>query len=209
MEPFQKHVTGHQHLKICKETGKIATEYCKDIEEKTVLQQPDKEKNASWKTSAGGKYNTITETCNVHKKPEEKAVEEKNENNKNKEKNENDKQDSQDENVKVPTVEGLTESAAKELLSYYSLKCSVKYKEDDGTEGIVIKQSRESGVVVPKNTEIEITVRKKKTENKEASTNNTTENKTIENKTTENKTTEDKTTENKTTENKTIEKNEN
>ena len=65
-EQFQKHATGHQHIKVCKETGKIATEFCKDIEEKTVLQQPDKEKNATWKTSAGGKYNTITETCNVH-----------------------------------------------------------------------------------------------------------------------------------------------
>ena len=200
-EQFQKHATGHQHIKVCKETGKIATEFCKDIEEKTVLQQPDKEKNATWKTSAGGKYNTITETCNVHTKPEEKQNEE---NNKNKN---NNNQNSQDENVKVPTTEGLTESAAKELLNYYNLKCIVKYKEEDGTEGIVIKQSRDSGVIVPKNTEIEITVRKKKSEVKENKTtdNKTTENKVTENKTTDNKTTDNKITENKTTENKTTE----
>ena len=198
-ELFQKHATGHQHIKVCKETGKIATEFCKDIEEKTVLQQPDKEKNATWKTSSGGKYNTITETCNIHTKPEEKQNEEKNDS-----KEENNNQNSQDENVKVPTTEGLTESAAKELLSYYNLKCIVKYKEEDGTEGIVIKQSRDSGVIVPKNTEIEITVRKKKSEIKESTQNKTTDNKTTDNKTIENKTTENKTTENKTTENKTV-----
>lgn len=190
--------TGHQHIKICKETGKLATEYCKDVEERTVLKQPDKEKDASWKTSAGGKYSTITETCNVHTKPEQTPNEENNGNN---EKNENKQQESKDDNVKVPTVEGLTESAAKELLSYYSLKCIVKYKEEDGTEGIVIKQSRNSGVIVPKNTEIEITVRKKKTVNKENEQNKQTENKTTENKEAENKTTENKGTENKTTEN--------
>ena len=155
---------GHQHIKICKETGKLSTEYCKDVEEKTVLQPPEKEKNATWKTSSGNKYNTVTENCDVHKKPEDNKNNENNNQDKEKTAENNNQQQSQDDNVKVPTVEGLTESAAKELLNYYNLKCTVIYVESKDNIGIVTKQDRASGVVVPKNTVVTITVNKKKEE---------------------------------------------
>ena len=153
--------TGHQHITVCKETGKIATEFCKDTEDRYVLQQPDKEKNATWKTSSGGKYNTITETCDIHTQAEEAQNGENNEQQENSEPNNS--QEQQDDNVKVPNVIGLTESAAKELLSYYNLKCSVQYIENDNNEGLVSEQDRNSGVVVSKNTTVTIKVNKKKT----------------------------------------------
>ena len=58
-------------LTICKETGKIANEYCKDVEEKTYLVKPQKENTNLWSTNAGDKYNIPTETCDVHKAPEQ------------------------------------------------------------------------------------------------------------------------------------------
>lgn len=179
---------GHQHIKVCKETGKLATEFCKDVEERTVLQPPEKEKNATWKTSAGNKYNTVTENCDVHKKTEDKPNNENN--NQDKQNNQNggnpqNQQQSQDNNVKVPKVVGLTESAAKELLSYYSLKCNVVYVENNDSIGLVSKQDRASGVVVPKNTVVTITVNKKKEEktDTEQKTNTNTEQNTTTNTT--------------------------
>ena len=169
--------TGHEHIKICKESGKIATEYCKDIEEKAVLQPPEKEKNPTWRTSIGSKYNTITETCDIHTKPEEEQSTENNQNSENPQQ----QTDVQDDNVKVPTVEGLTESAAKELLSYYNLKCTVKYTESNDNDGLVTKQDKESGVIVPKNTTITITVNKKKNETPKTENENKSENKKKEN----------------------------
>lgn len=158
---------GHQHLKICKESGKIATEFCKDVEDKYILQQPEKEKNATWKTSAGEKYSTITETCDIHtkeKQEQQENAEDNNQDGNNKDKNEI---NSQDENVKVPNVVGLTEEAGKKLLEFYNLKYSIQNSENKNKEaGTILSQSRGEGEVVPKNTTITITVNKKKVEPK-------------------------------------------
>lgn len=149
--------TGHQNIKVCKISGKLATEYCNDVENKSVLQPPEKEKNATWKTSSGNKYNTITEYCNVHTEPQQREQTENNESN----------EEEVDGNVKVPYVTGLTEQEAKKKLELNNLKCSIQIREDKNkTDGVVLEQNRKTGEVVPKNTVITITINKKKDETK-------------------------------------------
>ena len=104
---------GHQKLKICKETGKIANEYCSDVEEKTFLVKPEKENTKLWNTNAGDKYDIPTETCDVHKAPEI-------------------------EKVKVPSVVDKTLSDAKKQLEDLGLKVKTEYSENNNKkEGIV------------------------------------------------------------------------
>lgn len=153
--------TGHEKITICKESGKLATEYCKDTEEKVVLQQPEKEKNGNWKTTSGTKYNTITETCDIHTKPEE--PEEPNNNTVSNQPT----VDEPDENVTVPNVVGKTEEEAKKMLESNNLKYKIQTEENNTKDnGIVIKQNRKSGEVVPKDTVVTITINKKTIENK-------------------------------------------
>lgn len=164
---------GHEKIKICKESGKIATEYCKDIEEISNLQQPEKEKNATWKTSSGNKYNTITETCDIHTKPEEETKPEETENNT----DNNTASEELDENVKVPNVVGMTEQEAKKILESNNLKYNIQTGEDKTKEdGVVIKQNRKNGEIVPKNTVVTITINKKKDENNKIDNNTNTGN---------------------------------
>ena len=125
---------GHTKLKICKETGKIANEYCKDVEEKTYLVKPQKENTNLWSTDAGDKYNIPTETCTTHKAPEQ---------------------------VEVPNVIGKTSSEAKKALEAKGLKVEIKYDEDEKKkDGIVLKQSVKEKDKVDKGSKITITVNK-------------------------------------------------
>ena len=171
---------GHKHENICKESGKIATDDCKDVEERSFNILPDKEKDATWSTSTGDKYGIITETCDIHTKPEENKNEVKEDPNTKKPEtitvDEN--------NVKVPDLTGLTEEAAKQLLTVYGLKSNVTTGEDKGkADGVVINQNRKSTEIVPKNTVITITINKKKEEKPVEE--KTTDNKPVENKTTD------------------------
>lgn len=59
----------HVKLKICKETGKIANEFCKDAEEKVFITRPNSEKDTSWQKAADAQYMAPTETCDKHTKP--------------------------------------------------------------------------------------------------------------------------------------------
>lgn len=128
---------GHQKLNICKETGKIANEYCKDVEEKTFLTKPAKENTSLWTTNAGDKYNVPTETCDVHKEPEKKEVE-------------------------VPNVIGKKSADAKKALEAKGLKVEIVYEENKNKDdGIVLKQSKEEKTKVEEGTTITITVNKK------------------------------------------------
>ena len=123
----------------------------------------EKEKNPTWRTSIGSKYNTITETCDIHTKPEEEQSTENNQNSENPQQ----QTDVQDDNVKVPTVEGLTESAAKELLSYYNLKCTVNVNKESNTyERFVVAESNvylkddyqgKDIMLIPENTQLKVT----------------------------------------------------
>lgn len=110
-----KQCEGHQKLKICKETGKIANEYCKDVEEKTYLVKPAKENTKLWNTNPGDKYDIPTETCDVHKAPEQ---------------------------VEMINVIGKKLDVAKKEIEALKLKVDIKYKEDKTKqEGIVLAQS--------------------------------------------------------------------
>lgn len=144
---------GHVKLEICKQSGKIANEFCpKDqIEEKTFLDKPEKEKTNLWQTDAGDKYSIVQDVCNVHTKVE----------------------------VTVPSVINLTETQAKQKLTALKLKVEVKYKEDKKQkDGIVLQQSVEKNKKVEEGTTIVITVNKRKSTggNTQTNTTNTTTN---------------------------------
>ena len=58
--------------RICVETGKLANEFCPNVEEKAYTIKPPKEEKGKWTSDYGGRYgNSPTETCTVHTKPEE------------------------------------------------------------------------------------------------------------------------------------------
>lgn len=149
--------TGHSKIKVCKETGKLANEYCTDVEERSGLQPPEKEKNATWKTSAGGKYSTITDVCDVHKEPIA---------NTNTISNEIDTPETNEpeevKKVKVPNVVGKTQSEAESILTAAKLRYKIIDGNDKSKEnGVVLKQSRKTGEEVKEDTIITLTINKK------------------------------------------------
>ncbi|MCI8486499.1 MAG: PASTA domain-containing protein [Clostridia bacterium] len=157
--------TGHSRLKVCKETGKLANEFCIDIEERNGLQPPEKEKNAIWKTSAGGKYSTITDVCDVHKKPE---IDTNVINNViNSLENNTPVVDTPDNvnKVKVPNVVGKTESEAKKALDAVKLRYKIEHEVNDEKVGIVIRQTRKAGEEVKEDTIVTLIVGKKSNNN--------------------------------------------
>ncbi len=137
---------GHKTLKICTETGKIANEYCKAVEDKTFLVRPPKENTTLWTTSSGGKYDVPTETCTVHVAPEQ---------------------------VEVVDVVGKKLAAAKEALEDIGFVVNVEYSEnEDEDDGIVLKQSVKAKQKADKGSTITLTVNKKKNTNTNTNTTN-------------------------------------
>ena len=61
-----KTCTTHVKLKICKETGKLANEFCKDTEEKVFITRPNSTEDLSWQKAADAQYMAPTETCDKH-----------------------------------------------------------------------------------------------------------------------------------------------
>ena len=69
---------GHGTQTICEETGKLANEYCVDTKEVNYGGTVPKEQLELWKPVNGKASNPeekVEETCDVHKKPEEKPIE--------------------------------------------------------------------------------------------------------------------------------------
>ena len=146
------HCEGHKKLTICKETGKIANEYCKDVEEKTYLVKPKKENTTLWNTSSGGKYSVQTEVCDVHKAPEK---------------------------VTMPDVIGKTLTDAKRKLESIGLKVEIKYKENkDKKDNVVLEQSIKNNEQVEKGKTVILTINKIENDKKT----NTITNTVVENK---------------------------
>lgn len=58
--------TTHVKLKICKETGKLANEFCKDTEEKVFITRPNSTEDLSWQKAADAQYMAPTENCDKH-----------------------------------------------------------------------------------------------------------------------------------------------
>ena len=72
---------GHGSQKICKETKKLANNYCPDVEVQSYGGNLPKEQLGLWKTvGTGSKVGNeqIKDVCDVHKKPEEKPPVENN-----------------------------------------------------------------------------------------------------------------------------------
>lgn len=123
--------TGHEPVKICKESKKLATEFCPKTEEKIYEVKPEKERNASWKTSEGKKYNEVKDTCTLHTEATMNST--------------------------VPNVVGKTEADAKVELRGFSIQ--IVYQEDTSKEnGVVLRQSIKAGTSVAKGSKITLTV---------------------------------------------------
>ena len=123
---------GHKVVEICTETGKLATEYCPETKKKSYLSTPEKEVNASWKTSVGSKYQEIKEKCDIHT---EETM----------------------NNVKVINVVGKTEAQAKSALK--GLNIQVVYESDPSKKnGVVLRQSVSAGKTLKKGDNITLTI---------------------------------------------------
>lgn len=61
----------HVKLKICKETGKIANEFCKDVEEKVFITRENRDKDTSWQSAADAGLMAPTENCDKHTKAQD------------------------------------------------------------------------------------------------------------------------------------------
>ena len=142
---------GHTKLTICKETEKIANEYCTDTEERTYTKKPEKEETTLWSTSSGGKYSVPTEVCSVH------TI----------------------QKVTMIDVVGNTLAEAKNKIEALGLKVEIKYSEDSKKkDGIVLSQSSKKGEQLEKGKTITLTINKIENTKTNTVTNTTTEPKT-------------------------------
>ena len=145
---------GHSSIKICSESGLLATEYCPSTY--PFSYSIEKEKNPSWRTDSS-ESSAPTETCNIHKA----SANITNNNNSGVTVTTND--------VIVPNVVGLTQANAESKLKNAGLDVSVQPSlvfDSSKTEGTVIVQDIKPDKVVIKGTVIKITINKKQAENK-------------------------------------------
>lgn len=61
----------HVKVKVCKETGKIANEFCKDVEEKVFITRENRDKDTSWQSAADASLMAPTENCDKHTKAQD------------------------------------------------------------------------------------------------------------------------------------------
>lgn len=61
-----KTCTTHVKVKICKETGKVANEFCTDVEEKVYITRANSEKDTSWQKAKDAEFMAPTENCDKH-----------------------------------------------------------------------------------------------------------------------------------------------
>lgn len=61
----------HVKVKICKETGKIANEFCKDTEEKVFITRENRDKDTSWQSAKDANLMAPTENCDKHTKAQD------------------------------------------------------------------------------------------------------------------------------------------
>lgn len=126
-----KACSGHEKVKLCKESKKLATEFCQEIEETVFVEKPEKERNASWKTNAGKKYNEVEEECELHTAETMNSV--------------------------VPNVVGKTETEAKDALIGFEIQVIFDTNKSKA-DGIVLEQSLKAGESVKKGSKITLTI---------------------------------------------------
>ncbi len=123
---------GHDYITVCKESGKLATEFCPEVEEKENVIIPEREINAKWKPVQKSKTVPITEECTIHT-ADTMA------------------------DITVPYVLGYTLEEAKQKLAGF--KVTIEYDDLPWEEdGIILKQSLAADTEVKRGTEIVITV---------------------------------------------------
>ncbi len=152
-------------IEICKETNKIATEFCPEKESRRFGGLPEKESKYNgklWNSNISGSASAPKETCNVHTSPTN-TVE-----------NNTTVETPQTSGVSVPNVIGESVTSAKSKLEGLKLKVEIKYDSDANKEdGVVLKQSIKSGTTVDENSKIILTVNKKNNTTGGNTTNNT------------------------------------
>ena len=138
---------GHSSFEVCKETHKLATEFCPEKETIYGLAKPEKEANAKWRTDSGDRFTVITDKCDVHtaenQKKEESEVKVTTEKPK-------------DTDITVPNVVGESEASAKAKLGGLKVKKGEKKTSNKAEVGKVISQKPDAGTVVSKNGEVTI-----------------------------------------------------
>ena len=137
---------GHS-LKVCSDSGKLALENCPNTYYYSFT--PEKERNATWKSSTGVNTSAPSEHCDIHKtaEPPTTIVDPEVPN------------EPISTDIIVLNVVGLTEAEAKSKLS--DLTVVIKTKSDQTKkDGVVLSQSLAPDLVVAKNTKITITVNK-------------------------------------------------
>lgn len=123
--------SGHTAVEICKESGKLANQYCPEVEEKVYASIPEKEQNTSWTTSGVSKSKSPTKTCTLHNEETNKMV--------------------------VENVVGKTEAEARTLLTGLTVQV-IEGHDSTQANGVVLRQSLEAGTKVDKGVTIVITV---------------------------------------------------
>ena len=142
---------GHNSFEICKESHKLATEFCHDKEEVHGLAVPEKEVNPRWKTNGGDKYNIITETCDIHTAETKKKEEDE---------TKVTPVTPEDTDVTVPNVKGMKEAEAKSALAAIKVEIEYKATSNSNEVGRVLEQSKSAGSVVSKQATIKLIVGK-------------------------------------------------
>lgn len=132
---------GHSSLRICDESGLLATENCPEEATHYLSYMPEHERNAPWRSSSG--YSAPSEYCDIHTGPS--TPQNNNENNNNNNNNSNNNQDVVvTTDVTVPNVKGMTENAARGALK--GLNVAVEHRKvSSGTDGLVIDQKPSAG----------------------------------------------------------------
>ena len=122
---------GHVSVKICKESKKVANQYCPETETKYYTAEPEKEAYGNWKTQGASSYEVPTEECTIHNEETNK--------------------------ITVTNVVGKTEAQAKTALAGLNIQVIYEHHSDQA-DGVVIRQSLAEGTKVDKGVTIVITV---------------------------------------------------
>ena len=145
---------GHSSLRICNESGLLATEFCPEDETHYLPYQPEKERSASWKSSSS--YSAPSESCNIHTQGNNNSGTPNNNQPVNIGGNGgNDADVTITNDVTVPNVVGKSISAARGELKNLNVKVTPDNADPNGS---VTWQSVGGGTVVSKGTTITLKV---------------------------------------------------
>lgn len=141
---------GHS-LRVCRASGLLATEFCPADETYYLAYVPEKERNPSWKTSSSESYSAPSESCNIHTQNSPGGETTNN--------TDNNVDVTISSDIKVPSVIGMSESAAKSALKDFNVSVKTQV-ETSGQNGVVLSQWPKSDTVAAKGSTVTITISK-------------------------------------------------